>query len=78
MVGDLQAGDADDLSGCVANYIHSVFVQVLKLDVGEVIGHFLASAQAKWREAVARGNGADLKRHLNFACIKVKGRADLF
>ena len=71
MVGDLQPGDADDFAGSVCDDVHSTFVQVLELDVGEVVGHLFAAVQPKRREAVARGYRSDLNRHLNLVCINV-------
>ena len=71
MVGDLQPGDADNFAGSVCDDVHSTFVQVLELDVGEVVGHLFAAVQPKRREAVARGYRSDFKRHLNLVCINV-------
>lgn len=47
MVGDLQAGDADYLAGCVAQHVHTAFVQVFEFYVGKVVGHLLAAMQPK-------------------------------
>ena len=77
MVGDLQAGDADDLAGCVAQHIYTALVQVLEFDVGEIVGHFLAAVQSKWGKTVSWGHRAYFKRHLYLVGIKVKGWADL-
>ena len=46
--GNLEAGDADDFSGGIAQNHYIAFVQVLEFYVREVIGNLFAAAQSYW------------------------------
>ena len=69
--GNLEAGDADDFSGGIAQHHYISFVQVFKLYIREVIGHLFAPFQSDRGKAVACRHRTALERHLYLIRIHV-------